>query len=134
MKLVQMLVMLMSLQTFFACSAPLRASESQILSENQSNPIVVIAIAKIKPGREAEFQQAVSLILPPTRKESGNRSFAYHQSTENVGEFAFIEQWASQEALDTHMKTPHMQAFFAAVGTLFEPGFPQIKSYRRINE
>ncbi len=99
-----------------------------------AQPITVIAIAKVKPGTEAAFQAAASKILAPTRAESGNLQFNLHQAVAAKGEFAFVEQWKSPEDLDQHLQTPHMQAFFAEVKDLFEPGYPTITQYLKVEE
>ena len=99
-----------------------------------SAPVVVIALAKVKPGGEAAFHTAVGKILTPTRREDGNLSYVYHQAEDSTVEFAFVEQWRDDGSIAAHMQSPHMQQFFKKVGSLFEPGFPQIKKYHTIEK
>ena len=99
-----------------------------------AQPIVVVALAKVKPGTEEAFKIAANKILAPTRAEASNISYVYNQSTSDPTEFAFVEQWESNEAIDTHLQLPHMQAFFGEVGGFFEPGYPIINRYVRVGE
>ena len=95
-----------------------------------AQPIVQIAIAKVKPGTQEAFKTAVEKILKPTRAEAGNVSYHYIQSIQDPTEFIFVEVWKSNEAIDTHMSTPFLKAFFAEVGPLFEVGYPILKKYQ----
>lgn len=107
---------------------------AQSCSVRAQQPITVIALAKIKPGKEIEFKKAVLDILEPTRKEKGVIQFLFHQSTSSTQEFAFYEQWERQEDLNTHLKSVHMQRFFKKAGDSFEPGFPSIRTYLRLEK
>ena len=93
----------------------------------------VIALVKVKAGSERAFQDAVAKILRPTRDEAGNISYVYNQAEGDVTEFAFFEEWLDDAALDAHMTSDHMLQFFTAVGPLFEPGYPEIKRYHRVD-
>lgn len=96
-------------------------------------PIVVVALAKVKPEEVSNFKKVVFEILEPTRKEDGNISYVFHQSTERPNEFAFYEEWDSNQQLDRHLKAPHMTRFFEKVGSFFEPSYPQIMRFKKIN-
>jgi quinol monooxygenase YgiN len=95
-------------------------------------PITVIALAHLKPGSEAAFEAASNRILKPSRAEAGNLKFTYHRSLEQPGQYGFVELWRTEDALEAHLKSPHMQAFFNEVGALFEPGYPQIMKFREV--
>jgi quinol monooxygenase YgiN len=95
-------------------------------------PLVVIALVKVKLGSEDVFRNAAARILAPTRAEKGNRLYEFHRSPEDPREFATYEIWDTDADLAAHMAAPHMQAFFAVVGKLFEPGYPQIKKFHRL--
>ena len=104
---------------------------SKIGSQSVKDPVVVVAIAKVKAGKEADFKSAVLEILAPTSKEKGAILFVFNESTTSTTEFAFYEQWETQADLDAHLKSLHMQSFFELVGESFEPGYPSIKTYRQ---
>lgn len=106
-------------------------STAQASDTNKQDPLIVVAIAKVKLGQEKMFRNAVSQILEATRKEKGSITFLFNVATENPTEFAFYEQWETQADLDAHLKSPHMQKFFNEVSNAFEAGFPSIKTYRQ---
>lgn len=100
-----------------------------VAAHAETAPITVIATVKVNPGLEKEFKYAAVEMVEQTRKEGGNISYRLVQSTTNPTEFATIELWKSQADIDEHMKSAHLQKFFGAVGSLFAPGYPVVKTY-----
>ena len=92
----------------------------------------VIAVVKVKPGSEERFKELALSILTPTRAESGSLVYRFQQSTTDKTIFTTYERWKNFADLDAHMQMPHMQNFFAAVGALFEPGYPMIHALENI--
>jgi len=92
----------------------------------------VIALVKIKKGYEEDFKKNALLILKPTRRESGNISYNFHQSTTDSTIFDTYEQWQSEKDLKLHLQTEHMETFFSKVGSYFEPGYPIIHTLKDI--
>jgi quinol monooxygenase YgiN len=72
--------------------------------------ITVVASLQAKPGREAELKHLLQSLLEPTRKERGCLQYELHVSPTQPEKFLFLETWASQEALDAHLKSPHLTA------------------------
>jgi quinol monooxygenase YgiN len=124
MKLVLVLMTLLSGQAFASDQ-----SVSPTVSSTSNEPIVVIAIVKVKPGTEQSFKASAAKIIAPTRKESGNIDYNFQQSTSDPTEFATVEHWKSQADIDAHMKTAPMLNFFQEVGSDFEAGYPVITEY-----
>jgi quinol monooxygenase YgiN len=79
-------------------------------SEVPKGAVILTAIVKAKPGQEDAVKEALLSLVEPTRKEAGCLCYNLHQSKGDPTQFMFYEQWASQEALSAHGKTPHMQA------------------------
>ena len=100
----------------------------------EGSPLVVVALAKVRPERVEDFKAAIAPILAPTRAETGNLTFRFNQAEQDPPEFAFYEQWTTQAALDTHLKAPHMVAFFDKAKPMFIEGYPVIKTYREIGK
>jgi quinol monooxygenase YgiN len=98
-------------------------------STNSTDPLVVIALVKVKAGTEQSFKAAAIKIIAPTRQEPGNIDYNFQQSTTDPTEISTVEHWKSQADVDAHMKMPHMLTFFQEVGSDFEQGFPDIKTY-----
>lgn len=93
--------------------------------------LTVIAEMKAKPGKEAELERQLLSLIEPTRKEQGCVQYDLHRNTDEVGRFAFYENWTSREMLDRHLQSPHLQAFGRmAPDLLAEP--LRVMTYTRI--
>lgn len=96
-----------------ACLTSRTLADGVAKQEMPQEGIILVAVAKAKPGQEEALKQALMSMVEPTRKEPGCLCYNLHQSKSDKGQFMFYEQWASQEALDAHGKTPHMRALGA---------------------
>jgi quinol monooxygenase YgiN len=81
--------------------------------------VVVVGSFKAEPGREAEALEAFKALVEPTHDEDGCVLYALHQGADDPSQLAFIERWASREALDAHLKTPHIAAVLERAAELF---------------
>ena len=72
-----------------------------------------------------ELEKAMLALIEPTRAEEGCQEYELFLSTEDENRFTFIETWTDSNALDKHLQTPPLQAFFGQVGEWVE-GEPQI--------
>jgi quinol monooxygenase YgiN len=79
-------------------------------AEVPADAVILTAMVKAKPGQEEAVKEALMSMVEPTRKEPGCLCYNLHQSKTDPTQFMFYEQWASQDALDAHGKTPHMKA------------------------
>jgi len=73
----------------------------------------VIAKLTVQEGKEEEFKTAAAEMVAAVKANEAGRTLAYTlaQSQKTPTEFYFLEQYADDEALAEHMKTPHMAAF-----------------------
>ena len=95
--------------------------------------IIVLASARAKVGREDALEKAFRAAIQPTHEEAGCFKYALHQSVDDAHAFVMIEKWASQEALDQHLKAPHIQKLFKQLPDLLERPM-QIQVYKAIRE
>ena len=65
--------------------------------------VVVVGSFKAEPGKEAEALQAFKDLVGPTHAEDGCIMYALHQGADDPSQLAFIERWASREALNAHL-------------------------------
>jgi quinol monooxygenase YgiN len=79
-------------------------------SEVPKGAVILTAMVKAKPGQEDVVKEALLSLVEPTRKEAGCLCYNLHQSKADPTQFNFYEQWASQDDLNAHGKTPHMKA------------------------
>ncbi len=98
----------------------LRAEEKK--AEIPAEAVILVAEVKAKVGEEENVKKALVAMVAPTREEPGCLCYNLHQSKVDPTKFMFYEQWASQEALDTHGKTPHMAAMRQAIDGKTEGG------------
>jgi quinol monooxygenase YgiN len=88
--------------------------------------ITVIAKLKVKPGSEAEFENAARAMIATVRTaEPGTLNYILHKNAKDASEFVYYEVYQDQAALDSHGKTDHMKAFGGKIGTLLA-GRPEI--------
>lgn len=73
----------------------------------------VAARCRIHPEHCEDFALQVEQIIPLVRAEPGCIRYELHANVFDVGLFVFCEDWETQEHLDVHIATPHMQAHFA---------------------
>jgi quinol monooxygenase YgiN len=95
--------------------------------------LVVIAVAKAKPGQEARLEQALRDVAAPTRAQPGCVSFSIYRRAGDPAVIVGHERWTSAEAHDKHLQGAHVQALMSKMaGLLTEP--PAIVSYEVVDE
>jgi len=80
--------------------------------------VIVHAFIQVKAGATQEFEKAAGKCVEATRKEAGNGFYTLYAESENPLNYAVVEEWESQAALDAHMQTPHFIAFGKAIESL----------------
>jgi quinol monooxygenase YgiN len=78
--------------------------------------IIVTGTIDLDPAKRDAFIAAANECMTATRAEDGNEAYAFSADLEDQGRFYVTELWATQEAMDTHMATPHLAAFMGAMG------------------
>ncbi|CCB86189.1 MULTISPECIES: putative quinol monooxygenase [Parachlamydia] len=73
--------------------------------------LTVIAKITAKSGKVAELKKVLISVRVPTLEEAGCKNYDLYQSHEDPNIFFFYENWESKEALDKHLKSPHLSAF-----------------------
>ena len=84
--------------------------------------VVVVGSFTAREGKEAEALEAFEALVEPTHGEEGCILYALHQGAEDPARLAFVERWASREALDAHLASPHIQDVLAHAEELFADG------------
>jgi len=80
--------------------------------------IRVVATMVAKPESLAEVEIALLRVVAPSRQDPGCVSYVLHQDMAEPTRFVFIETWASQQALDQHNQTAHLQQLIKQVKPL----------------
>ena len=81
--------------------------------------VVVVGSFEAKEGKEQDALEAFKALVGPTHAEDGCILYALNQGTDNPRRLAFVERWASREALDAHLETPHVQGILGRLDELF---------------
>ncbi len=85
-----------------------------------SQPFTAIATLIAKVGQQDALERHLRALLEPTRAEAGCGQYDLHQDLANPQAFYMIEQWNSDEALQAHDASAHIQHFRATAGELIE--------------
>jgi len=71
--------------------------------------IYVVAELRLKPGMAEKAAAEARKVVAGTVKEDGCLYYDFHLSVSDPTRLVAVERWASREALDAHMHTPHLQ-------------------------
>ena len=83
-----------------------------------SSEVRVFATVFARADKADDVRAALTELVAETRKEPGNVHYMLNEDPKNVGHFYFFEAYEDQAAVDAHMKSPHLAAAFAKVGSL----------------
>jgi quinol monooxygenase YgiN len=72
-------------------------------------PIILNVHFQAAPGHEEKLGAELYSLVAPTRAEPGCLVYELHFDPEDPAKFMFYEKFASQEALDYHLNTPHLK-------------------------
>ena len=76
----------------------------------------VVAVITAKSGSEQLVGDALNALVEPTRAEPGCLSYHLFESAADPQAFITVEMRRSQDYLDAHLQTPHVQAALGAAG------------------
>lgn len=82
-----------------------------------SAEVHVFATVVSQPAEVDTVRAALVELVAATRAEPGNLEYRLHEDPKHPGHFYFFEVYVDQAAADAHMKSPHLAAAFAKVGT-----------------
>jgi quinol monooxygenase YgiN len=80
--------------------------------------VKVIATNHIRPESVQAAEPLFREIIAETRKEEGCVEYRLFTDPKNPEIHTFIEEWASQAALDKHMASPHFRRIIPQIGEL----------------
>lgn len=76
-----------------------------------SDPIRIIATIVIKSEYIDTIRPLLLGLIGPSRKDEGNHRYELQQEIGRNDTFIFFEEWASQQAIESHEKAAHFQNF-----------------------
>jgi quinol monooxygenase YgiN len=93
---------------------------------NQTIRVVARMIAL--PDKVEELKAVLLELIEPTKKEPGAIKYELLQNQSDPTDFTFVEEWTSDQALNTHLDSPHLQAGAAKMEPLLA-ATPDIRRY-----
>jgi quinol monooxygenase YgiN len=78
-------------------------------------------------------EKALRAIVAPTHQEAGCVRYIIHRGVQDPLQFAVVERWDSNEALQAHLATPYIQSFFKKLPALVD-GAPDLSFYESLAE
>lgn len=94
--------------------------------------IHLVAEVKAYPDSKDQVVNLLAGLLEPTRQEEGCCQYELYLDEKVDGLFMFQEIWASQEALDNHLQSPHMATFLETLEENDWVEYTQIRPLRFI--
>lgn len=77
--------------------------------------IIVTGTFTLDPAKADDARQVMLTAMEETRKEEGCEGYAFTADLAEPGVFHVVEQWTDLEAIEKHMKSPHLAALVAAM-------------------
>lgn len=77
--------------------------------------IVVVGRIRTDADRRERLLEIGHALAADSRAEPGCIGYRLYEDSELANDFVFIEEWESDDALQTHFRTPHIEAFMRAV-------------------
>ncbi len=88
--------------------------------------IVVVGRIQTDAEKRAELIRVGHAVASASRAEAGCLSYRLYQDTESTTDFVFVEEWESEETLQSHFATAHIAEFMKAIpATITAP--PDVK-------
>jgi quinol monooxygenase YgiN len=73
--------------------------------------IVVVGRVETDPEKRADLIRVAQTVAAASREEEGCIDYRFFADTEADDRFVFVEEWASEEALQQHFATSHIATF-----------------------
>ncbi|MFN8640879.1 MAG: putative quinol monooxygenase [Candidatus Binatia bacterium] len=94
--------------------------------------ITIVAKMKIRAGKEGDAERALlDMIEYVKANEPGTLRYALHHALGDPTQLLMYEQYASQEAVDTHGTSARIQQLFGTLGPLLD-GQPSIEMFTQV--
>jgi quinol monooxygenase YgiN len=88
--------------------------------------LAIIARLNVQPGKESEFEAAMSELAAAVRKNEAGCTLYQLSKGKDVGKYVMMERYATQEALAAHGQTEYFRAGVGKFGPLLA-GRPEIE-------
>ena len=93
------------------------------------NSIRIVAKVVANPDSVDQVCSILSDLVEPTRQESGCISYELLHNRTDPTDFTFVEEWATDAAIDAHLTTKHISDALKKLAGLISAE-PDIRRYR----
>jgi quinol monooxygenase YgiN len=99
--------------------------------------IVVTGRMRVAPENRERFIAVATEMCARSREDDGCSGYRVYADLEQENRYVIVEEWADEEALQSHFTQPHTGAFLGQLGALLaEPAdalFHEVASSRRLD-
>jgi quinol monooxygenase YgiN len=88
--------------------------------------IIVIARFRPRPERREELVALLQEVQEASRADDGCLNYGYYSEVTDSLSFIAVEEWHDQEALDAHLRQPHVARLVSGLPELGE-GRPEVQ-------
>jgi len=74
----------------------------------------------VQPERRRDLLETMRGMFEPTRVERGCLSYRLYEDVEDSNAFVLLEEWETQQDLESHIRTENQQRLFALLDLLSE--------------
>ena len=74
----------------------------------------------IRPEKRSNFLETIRGMLEPARVERGCLSYCLYEDVENRNAFILLEEWATQEDVERHIRTDNQRRLLSLMDLLSE--------------
>ena len=83
--------------------------------------ILVTSRMIVRPEKRSDLLETMRGMLEPTRVERGCLTYCLYEDVENRNTFVLLETWATQEDLESHIRTANQRRLLSLMDLLSEP-------------
>ncbi|MQY27291.1 putative quinol monooxygenase [Nocardia aurantia] len=87
--------------------------------------VIVVGVARVRPGCLGDVEDAARRMAVATRSDPGCHLYRFAADLEDPETIVSVEMWADRAALDSHLAHAHTTEFLAQVTSLVE-GTPEM--------
>ena len=74
----------------------------------------------VQPERRSDLLETMRGMFEPTRVERGCLSYRLYEDVEDSNAFVLLEEWETQQDLESHIRTENQQRLLALIDLLSE--------------
>lgn len=78
--------------------------------------IIITGTITMDPAKVADAVPAIAEVVTATNAEEGCVTYGFWESAVEPGNFRVYEEWADDDALNSHIASEHMATFMGAAG------------------